>query len=133
MVGDLNREAAEHIKRRLEEAGAEAQVVSTGETVNDSRADALKSRVRSMESGVPVAGATVIIQPATSEVDATLGETTTNEDGIFTMDRFGSLVREYFSEKRSRCKSPSNIKQEEKIRHRFINDSPTLMAFPLKN
>ena len=98
VIGDLNREAAENINRQLEEAGAEARAVSTGETGDDSRADALKGRVRSMESGVPVAGATVIIQPATSEVDATFGEATTNEDGTFTMDRFGILVREYFPE-----------------------------------
>ena len=122
MVGDLNREAAEHIKRRLEEAGAEAQVVSTSETEDDNQPNALNGRVRGIESGVPVAGATVVIQPAISEVDATFGEATTNEDGTFTMDRFGILVREYFPE--NPLEMQDTVKrqgQEEEIRHRFIN------------
>ena len=98
VMDDLNREAAENIKRHLEEAGAEAWVVSTGKTEDDSRPHALNGRVRGIESEEPVAGATVVIQPPTPEVDATLGEATTNEDGTFRMDRFGILVREYFPE-----------------------------------
>ena len=99
VIDNLNREAAEAIKTQLEEAGAEARVVSTDETEDDSQPDALNGRVRRIESREPVAEAKVVIQPATSEVDVTFGEATTSEDGTYTIERFGVMVREYFPER----------------------------------
>lgn len=99
VTGGLNRQAAEDIQAQLEEAGAEARIVPEEET-RGALPDTLKGRLRGIDSGQPVEGAEVTIRPAASDVDETFGTATTGEDGTFTMDRFGALVREFFLEAR---------------------------------
>jgi 5-hydroxyisourate hydrolase-like protein (transthyretin family) len=99
VIDDLNRDAAAEVKSQLDEAGADARLVS--ESVSSGELpDVLTGRVRTEESGRPVEGVTVTVRPSETGVDEQLGSATTDSDGIFSIDRFGARVQELFPDAR---------------------------------